>query len=209
MVTQSKFELMMSSTLLDAGARLASDSHFKTFSSHLQYQLIISTVCKLQESGFYWGAISGKEANSLLSEEPVGTFLVRDSSDQRHFFALSIKTASGPKNLRIQFDGDTFFLQSDPKGSSMAPHFNCVLKLVHHYMPAKVAGGKGGTCGIYFIHTGGEKIPLELLRPLSSSMSTLQHLCRKAVNGHLDMSDKRDLLPRPVKEFLEKYDSSI
>nr|XP_023685579.1 suppressor of cytokine signaling 3-like [Paramormyrops kingsleyae] len=208
MVTQSKFEPMMSSTLLDAGARLT-PHHYKIFSSQLQYQLVIGTVCKLQESGFYWGAISGKEANSLLSEEPVGTFLVRDSSDRRHFFALSIKTAFGPKNLRIQCDGNSFFLQADPRGSSTAPHFNCVLKLVHHYMPAKVADGKGGMCGVYFIHTGGEKIPLELLRPLSSSMSTLQHLCRKAVNGHLDMSDKRDLLPRPVKEFLEKYDSSI
>ncbi|XP_035255018.1 suppressor of cytokine signaling 3-like [Anguilla rostrata] len=209
MVTHSKFDSAMSSCPFEASMRLPS-YRYKTFSSKLQHQLILSAVRKLQESGFYWGTISGKEANGLLAAEPAGTFLIRDSSDNRHFFTLSVKTASGTKNLRIQCDSCSFFLQTDPKSAQSVPRFDCVLKLVHHYMPPKggPAGGNGARA-TYFIHSGGEKIPLELLRPLSTGMSSLQHLCRKTVNGHLDMSSKRDQLPHPLKEFLQEYEAPI
>ncbi|KPP61354.1 suppressor of cytokine signaling 3-like [Scleropages formosus] len=208
MVTHSKFDSAMSSSPFDASMRLP-PHRYKTFSSKVQYQLILTAVRKLQESGFYWGAVSGKEANSLLSAEPEGTFLVRDSSDHRHFFTLSVKTASGTKNLRVQCDGTAFFLQTDPKSTQAVPRFDCVLKLIHHYMPPKGGSSPGVPRSTYFIHSGGEKIPLELLKPLSTSMSSLQHLCRKTVNGHLDISSRRDQLPHPLKEFLQEYDSPI
>lgn len=209
MVTHSKFDSAMSSCPFEASMRLPS-YRYKTFSSKLQHQLILGAVRKLQESGFYWGTISGKEANGLLSSEPAGTFLIRDSSDNRHFFTLSVKTASGTKNLRIQCDSCSFFLQTDPKSAQSVPRFDCVLKLVHHYMPPKGGQSSGNVArATYFIHSAGEKIPLELLRPLSSGMSSLQHLCRKTVNGHLDISTKRDQLPHPLKEFLQEYEASI
>ncbi|KAM6957012.1 suppressor of cytokine signaling 3a [Aplochiton taeniatus] len=210
MVTQSKFDFAMSSSPFDASMRLP--HRYKTFSSKAQYQLVLTTMHKLQESGFYWGAVSGKEANAMLASEPSGTFLLRDSSDNRHFFTLSVKTSSGTKNLRIQCDTGTFFLQTDPKSVQSIPRFDCVLKLVHYYMPLnKAVSPVGNTHGgnAYFIYTGAEKIPLELLRPLSSSMSSLQHLCRKTVNGHLDISGKRDQLPHTLKEFLQEYDAPI
>ncbi|XP_046894830.1 suppressor of cytokine signaling 3a [Hypomesus transpacificus] len=210
MVTYSKFDSVMSSSPFDTNMRLP--HRYKTFSSKLQYQLVLTNLHKLQESGFYWGSISGKEANAMLASEATGSFLIRDSSDNRHFFTLSVKTASGTKNLRIQCDSATFFLQTDPKSILAVPHFDCILKLVHHYMPPS----KGASCGgntrggsSYYIYSGGEKIPLELLKPLSTSMSTLQHLCRKTVNGHLDISTKRDQLPHPLKEFLQDYDAPI
>lgn len=148
----------------------------------------------------------------MLSTESIGTFLIRDSSDNRHFFTLSVKTVSGTKNLRIQCDSASFFLQTEPKSIQSVPHFDCVLKLVHYYMPQSkgsfsVANTRNGQ--VYYIYSGGEKIPLELLKPLSSSLSTLQHLCRKTVNGHLDISTKRDQLPHPLKEFLQEYDAPI
>lgn len=210
MVTHSKFDSVMSSSPFDASMRLP--HRYKTFSSKVQYQLVLTTVHKLQESGFYWGAISGKDANAMLASEATGTFLIRDSSDNRHFFTLSVKTASGTKNLRIQCDTGSFFLQTDSKSMQAVPRFDCVLKLVHHYMPpGKCASPTGNTRGgnTYYIYSGGEKIPLELLKPFSSSMSTLQHLCRKTVNGHLDISSKRDQLPHPLKEFLQEYDAPI
>ncbi|XP_010872621.1 suppressor of cytokine signaling 3a [Esox lucius] len=210
MVTHSKFDSVMSCSPFDATMRLP--HRYKTFSSKVQYQLVLTTVHKLQESGFYWGSISGKEANAMLAAESVGTFLIRDSSDNRHFFTLSVKTASGTKNLRIQCDAGCFFLQTDPKNLQAVPRFDCVLKLVHHYMPPTKGASSGNTRGgnaSYYIDSGGEKIPLELLKPFSSSLSTLQHLCRKTVNGHLDMSGKRDQLPHPLKEFLQEYDAPI
>ncbi|XP_039523099.1 suppressor of cytokine signaling 3-like [Pimephales promelas] len=136
MVTHSKFDSAMSSSLFDASMRLPTH-RYKTFSSRLQYQMVQHAIRMLQESGFYWGSISGKEANHLLSSETSGTFLVRDSSDNRHFFTLSVKTESGTKNLRVQCDSKSFFLQTDSKSVQSVPRFDCVLKLVHHYMPAQ------------------------------------------------------------------------
>ncbi|XP_036446098.1 suppressor of cytokine signaling 3a [Colossoma macropomum] len=209
MVTHSKFEPAMSSCTLDANMRLA-PHRYKTFSSKLQYQLVQSTVRKLQESGFYWASISGKEANAMLASEPSGTFLIRDSSDNRHFFTLSVKTDSGTKNLRVQCDSKSFFLQTDPKSSQSVPRFDCVLKLVHHYMSSpRSPTSMGNIRSAYYIYSGGEKIPLELLKPFSCTMSSLQHLCRKTVNGHLDISSKRDQLPQPLKDFLQEYDAPI
>ncbi|KAI2666665.1 Suppressor of cytokine signaling 3 [Labeo rohita] len=203
MVTHSKFDNAMSSSLFDANMRLPSH-RYKTFSSKLQYQMVQHAVRMLQESGFYWGSISGKEANHLLNSEPSGTFLVRDSSDNRHFFTLSVKTESGTKNLRVQCDNKSFFLQTDSKSMQSVPRFDCVLKLVHHYMPSSRSSlSIGNSRNSYYIYTGGEKIPLELLRPLPCTMSSLQHLCRKTVNGHIDVSSKRDQLPQQLKDFLQ------
>uniref|UniRef100_UPI0000DBEC97 Suppressor of cytokine signaling 3 n=1 Tax=Mus musculus TaxID=10090 RepID=UPI0000DBEC97 len=147
---------------LDTSLRL------KTFSSKSEYQLVVNAVRKLQESGFYWSAVTGGEANLLLSAEPAGTFLIRDSSDQRHFFTLSVKTQSGTKNLRIQCEGGSFSLQSDPRSTQPVPRFDCVLKLVHHYMPPQALPGSTPKRA-YYIYSGGEKIPLVLSRPLSSN----------------------------------------
>ncbi|XP_062859795.1 suppressor of cytokine signaling 3b [Trichomycterus rosablanca] len=221
MVTHSRHEGAMSSNPFQGSVRLPAH-RYKTFSSRAQYQMVVAAVHKLQESGFYWSAVSGKEASALLSAEPPGTFLVRDSSDNRHFFTLSVKTSTGTKNLRIQCDACSFFLQTDPRSAQTVPRFDCVLKLIHHYMPstrgastASGAGvdGDGGSAGAdgstYFIYSGGEKIPLELLRPLASSMSTLQHLCRKTLNGHIEVSAKRDQLPQSLQEFLQQYDAPI
>nr|XP_046272066.1 suppressor of cytokine signaling 3a [Scatophagus argus] len=203
MVTHSKFDNAMSSSLLDSSMRLP--HRYKTFTK-AQFQMVLSTLHKLQESGFYWGAITGKEANAMLASEPNGTFLIRDSSDNRHLFALSVKTASGTKNLRIQCDTTSFYLPTDSKNIQSVPHFDCVLKLIHYYMTQSKGNTRSGS--IYYIYSEVEKVPLELIKPLSS-LSTLQHLCRKTVNGHLANSSKRDQLPYPLKEFLQEYDSPI
>lgn len=217
MVTYSKLNSAMSSSPLDSTMRLP--QRYKTFSCKVQYQLVLTTIRKLQECGFYWGAITGKEANTLLSSESVGTFLVRDSSDNRHFFTLSVRTASDTKNLRIQCDAGSFFLQTDAKSAHAVPRFDCVLQLVHYYMSQGKAPAFGGAAGnarcgggsgnSYYIYSGGMKIPLELIKPLSSTLSSLQHLCRKTVNGHLDISSKSEQLPHTLKEFLQEYDAPI
>ncbi|XP_008327772.1 suppressor of cytokine signaling 3 [Cynoglossus semilaevis] len=204
MVTYSKFDSTMSSSLVDSSLRLP--QRYKTFTM-VQYQMVLATLHKLKECGFYWGPITGKEANAMLANESNGTFLIRDSSDNRHLFTLSVKTASGTKNLRIQCDAASFHLQTDPKSIHSVPHFDCVLKLVQYYMPQNKGNTRSGN--MYYIHSGGEKIPLELIKPLFCSLSTLQHLCRKTVNGHLDISSRRDQLPHPLKEFLQEYDAPI
>lgn len=176
---------------------------------------------KLQDSGFYWGAVGGREASSLLRSEPPGTFLIRDSSDHHHFFTLSVQTAQGTKNLRIHSEGGGFFLQPDAQNTQELPQFDCVLKLITHYMGKTADAGRSreGACGgegqmkersIYLIHTGGERIPLELRRPLPTSLSSLQHMCRRTLNNQgLAGSERAEQLPHPLRNFLEKYDAPI
>ncbi|XP_034050046.1 suppressor of cytokine signaling 3b [Thalassophryne amazonica] len=198
--------------------------HYKLFSSHAHYQQVMHALHKLQESGFYWGAVGGREASSLLRSEPPGTFLIRDSSDHHHFFTLSVQTARGTKNLRIHSEGGGFFLQPDPQSTYMPPRFDCVLKLITHYMGKgpEAVRSREGECGsknvgaetkvhhVYLIHTGGERIPLELRRPLSTSLSTLQHLCRRTLNSRgFGGSAHAEQLPRTLQGFLEEYDAPI
>ncbi|XP_037320287.1 suppressor of cytokine signaling 3b [Pungitius pungitius] len=196
--------------------------HYKPFSSHEHYQQVMRALRKLQESGFYWGAVGGREASALLRSEPPGTFLIRDSSDHHHFFTLSIQTARGTKNLRIHSEGGGFFLQPDPQNTREPPQFDCVLKLVAHYMGKGPDGGRArdgpagedapeeqkSGCSAYLIHTSGEKVPLELRRPLSSSLSSLQHMCRRALNSQ-EGSGGAEQLPHTIKDFLEEYDAPI
>lgn len=205
--------------------------HYKPFSSHEHYQQVMRALRKLKESGFYWGAVGGREASSLLRSEPPGTFLIRDSSDHHHFFTLSVQTSRGTKNLRIHSERGGFFLQPDPQNTQELPQFDCVLKLVAHYMGKGLTDGDGGgwardgaasCCGatseelkmkkrnVYLIHTGGERIPLELQRPLLTSLSTLQHMCRRTLNsGGLAASERTAQLPHTLRDFLEEYDAPI
>ncbi|KAM6898783.1 suppressor of cytokine signaling 3b isoform 1-T3 [Lycodopsis pacificus] len=197
--------------------------HYKPFSSHAHYQQVMRALRKLQESGFYWGAVGGREASALLRSEPPGTFLIRDSSDHHHFFTLSVQTARGTKNLRIHSEGGGFFLQPDPQNTQEPRQFDCVLKLIAHYMGKGPDAGRGrdGACGgnsreaektgcsVYLIHTSGEKIPLELRRPLSSSLSSLQHMCRRTLNNLGGSERAAEELPHTLRDFLEEYDAPI
>ncbi|XP_061087019.1 suppressor of cytokine signaling 3-like [Conger conger] len=218
MVTQSGCEVMES-----GGA-----TRYRTFSSRRQQQLVTAAERKLQESGFYWGPLSGREAGALLGPQPPGTFLLRDSAHQQHFFTLSLRTATGTKNLRIDCDSTAFSLQTDPSSPHNPPRFTCLLQLLQHYMAlgpsssspspsssspspssSSPSPSSSSPSPSYFISSGGEKVPLELLRPLCSSMVSLQHLCRRTLNGHLEACREREGLPPPLQDFLQEYDAAI
>ena len=44
------------------------------------------TFQRVEQCPWYWGSISGPEAHHKLRKKPIGTFLLRDSSDARYYF---------------------------------------------------------------------------------------------------------------------------
>ena len=58
----------------------------------------------LFQCDWYWGPISGDAAEQVLSNEPDGSFLVRDSSDDRYIFSLTFKLNGTVRHVRIEHD---------------------------------------------------------------------------------------------------------
>ena len=65
----------------------------------------------------------------------IGTFLVRDSSDARYLYALSLQTDKGPTSVRIHYSSSGFRLDASNTGmADHLPRFRTVLDLVDHYV---------------------------------------------------------------------------
>lgn len=178
---------------------------------------IALAVGKLEKTGFYWGAITGIKAKALLRDQAVGTFLVRDSSDSRHLFTVSLVTSAGITNVRIVFLEGLFYLDKKDKCTTKTnkefhhrgtPKFDCVVKMVFYYMLVTRK-----------ILQESERTPLEALEktetatfflwsPLYKEVSSLQHLCRKALNNQLLTNGVKDLprtIPHTVQFYLSQY----
>lgn len=54
--------------------------------------------------GWYWGPLSSEAAEKVLSNEPDGSFIVRDSSDDHYIFSLSFKLNNCVRHVRIEQD---------------------------------------------------------------------------------------------------------
>lgn len=170
--------------------------HYRSFCG--DFERVETALERLEASGFYWGSLSGAEAKRLLSPHPPGAFLVRDSSDHRHLFTLSLRTSSGITNLRIQQQGAAFHLETLP-GAPRPPAFACVVQLVEHYLAQD--GPPGPPC--YLEAQGSRPEPLALARPLRCKVATLQELCRRAVRASVRAGTGEAALERlPVPRAL-------
>ncbi|RZF37200.1 hypothetical protein LSTR_LSTR016820, partial [Laodelphax striatellus] len=87
----------------------------------------------LRTSGWYYEGLSWQESSNLLLPTTPGTFLVRDSSDPRYLFSLSVQTDRGPTSVRLHYADGHFRLDAEAKIIPLMPLFNCVVKLVQHY----------------------------------------------------------------------------
>ena len=54
------------------------------------------------QCGWYWGAIGWEEAEKQLASERDGSFLLRDSSDDRYLFSLSFRALDTTHHTRIE-----------------------------------------------------------------------------------------------------------
>ncbi|XP_078689731.1 suppressor of cytokine signaling 2-like isoform X2 [Branchiostoma floridae x Branchiostoma belcheri] len=163
-------------------------------------QRLSRAVHLLETCGWYWGSMTGDEAKKLLRRKEVGTFLLRDSSDSAYLFCISVRTARGTTSVRIDYTPEgNFRLDSD--GSS--PEYDCIIKLVHHYMKDSNAEKPKH----YWLEpTGRRAIAVKFSRPLFGKAPDLQHLCRTVINKHTPEDRVTQLpLPERLKKYLKDY----
>lgn len=81
----------------------------------------------LRESCWYWGNISGDRAREVLRRCSPGTFLIRDSSDKRYLFSMSVMTVRGPTSIRLIFSRGCFRIETS---GIISPRSPCVVSLI-------------------------------------------------------------------------------
>lgn len=93
-----------------------------------------ATVEALQNSGWFYEGLSWQESAAMLMATTPGTFLVRNSSDPRFLFSLSVQTDRGPTSVRLHYHDGHFRLDAAPKLVPVMPVFQCVVRLVEYYV---------------------------------------------------------------------------
>ncbi|KAM4703065.1 suppressor of cytokine signaling 3-like [Rhinophrynus dorsalis] len=154
--------------------------HYKSFCG--DYEQVETALERLEASGYYWSTLSGTEAKKLLADHPIGSFLIRDSSDHHHLFTLSLRTSAGITNLRIKLDGPSFYLET-VAGTESPPTFPCVVKLVEHYMRLTATGESDSN--MCYIEGNDQPVPLRLTQPLNCKVVSLQYLCKRTVVANM------------------------
>lgn len=156
-----------------------------------------ASIEKVKDCGWYWGPISSEMAEKLLANEPDGSFVVRDSSDEHYIFSLTFKLNGLVRHVRIEHDHGNFSFGCQQKFRS-----NTIVDFIEN----AVAHSRSGRY-LFFLHRRPILGPMQvqLLHPVSrfKQVQSLQHLCRFIILK----SVRRDListlpLPRRMKDYL-------
>ena len=127
----------------------------------------------LFQCGWYWGPISGEAAERLLQLEPDGSFVVRDSSDDRYIFSLTFKLNGSVRHVRIEHEAGSFSFGSFTKFKGRS---------IVDFIDKAVAHSRSGRY-LFFLHRRPVLGPMrvQLLHPVSrfkARVQSLQHQCR-------------------------------
>lgn len=172
----------------------------------------IETISVLCLGCFYFPEVSSAEAKQMLKCCSVGTFFVRDSSDPRYLYTISVKTMRGPTSIRIMYDNGRFALDSDEKSRKKIPKFTSVLDLIDYYM--RLTYGKKSEPCRFLDRSGKKDLPIIMSKPKLSSAPSLKHLCRTTINRSFPAKcaeevrktvDELTVLPRPLRSYLKDY----
>uniref|UniRef100_H2ZT32 Suppressor of cytokine signaling 1 n=1 Tax=Latimeria chalumnae TaxID=7897 RepID=H2ZT32_LATCH len=156
-------------------------THYRLFQEG-ERDIVEQALTTLHHSGFYWGPLSISKAHELLMDQPVGTFLVRDSSQSRYLFSVSIQTAQGPFSIRIVFKKKCFWIEGQG--------FPCVARLLEYY--------------VEWTRTR----PLIALR--QSRIRSLQEQCRQTIMASCDRGNLSKLPLHPLLQtYIQKFPFKI
>ncbi|XP_065363424.1 uncharacterized protein DDB_G0283357 isoform X1 [Calliphora vicina] len=150
-----------------------------------------SSIEKVKDYGWYWGPLSSEAAEKVLSNEPDGSFIVRDSSDDHYIFSLSFKLNNCVRHVRIEQDQGTFSFGSYAKFKSQT---------ITEFIEKAVEHSRSGRY-LFFLHRRPEHGPMrvQLTNPVSrfKHVQSLQHMCRFVILKAVVRKDLIQTLPLP------------
>ncbi len=152
--------------------------------------------------GWYWGPVARTEAEEKLQGTDDGTFLVRDSSDDRYLLSLSFRSQGKTLHTRIEYSSGFFSFYSFPDSESEG--YRSVVELIEKSMEYS---REGVFCFSRARAWGSPAVPVRLLKALSrfNHVSSLQHYCRFVIRQSIRFDRIRQLpLPRHVHGYLEQ-----
>ncbi|XP_026871574.2 suppressor of cytokine signaling 1b [Electrophorus electricus] len=159
-------------------------THFRPFRRQQECSVVAQAMKYLENSGFYYGPLEVDEAHARLAHLPLGTFLIRDSTQTDVFFTLSYQAPEGPTSVRVLLGDEGFALD----GSKHA--FPCLFALLEFY----IASPKRSLRNPY----------------RGTSSQTLQEIARRAV-VRVYGRDGLEALPvsATVRSYLQLYPFGI
>ncbi|XP_041363477.1 suppressor of cytokine signaling 2-like [Gigantopelta aegis] len=163
----------------------------------------------LAQSYWYFTDFGSVDAKAHLASMAVGTFLVRDSSDPKYLFSLSVKTERGATSVRIKYVRGLFQFDCEETIKHSLPKFENVVELVDFHVTL-CRDDTASRCR--WLETSGRRdMAVKLKKPCFSGVPSLKHMSRVATNKSLkDLhfpQRSSALLPIPdtVKQYLQQY----
>ncbi|PNF26932.1 hypothetical protein B7P43_G14810 [Cryptotermes secundus] len=163
---------------------------------------LAATLRALRTSGWYYEGLSWQESAEALQSTSPGTFLVRDSSDPRFLFSLSVQTERGPTSVRLHYVCGQFRLDAEPRLAPLMPLFECVVRLVEYYIEATKDSARHKE-QVWVDARGHMYSHILLTTPLykKQQLPSLQHLARLAINRATSQLPLPTLLLHYLKEY--------
>ncbi|KAL4240828.1 JAK pathway signal transduction adaptor [Mactra antiquata] len=190
------------------------DSHQHTKSDiyycNKDLNLHCETLDILQCGCFYYPDIGSSEAKQLLKPCAVGSYIVRNSSDPKYLYTISVKTKRGPTSIRICYEYGRFSLDADERSKSQMPQFDSLLHLIDFYV--RCSDKRADQCR--FLDRNGKKdLPIVLKEPKRNDVPSLRHLSRTLINRSIPSKKSSELataveklpLPKPLKNYINDY----
>lgn len=179
--------------------------NFDNYSIDQDFFMLTRVKRILEISGWYHEGLSWQQSETLLKNTPVGRWLMRDSSDSRFAFAVSVQTPRGPTSVRVHYFLGRFRLDAQPRLSLAMPLFEDPVKMLQYYVDysKRIDEHRKEVLVDYSGQLYGQ---IYLTKPLVKEVQSLSHLARIAVNTH---RLNTHLLPPLIKNYLAEYPYSL